>query len=189
MRDYTVCWRGDLADGFNEEFFVVGSYSIHTYNLVRADNMYNAVDIFLENTLDYAYNDDPVFLDDVKEQVIEEFVYLICDEDEPNHIIPKRFSTIAEEIFNKYIEECEKRVASGEAVTCKVDSECRNVVINSLDSKKLLDSFSEREIRNLYKSKHEYSISVVELTPLSSGVETQEDDEEIVIDSLWKNDE
>jgi hypothetical protein len=53
----------------------------------------------------------------------------------------------------------------------------------------LLDSFSEREIRNLYKSKHEYSISVVELTPLSSGVETQEDDEEIVIDSLWENDE
>ena len=184
-----VCWRGDLADGFNEEFFVVGSCSIHTYNLVRADNMYDAVDIFLENTLYYAYNDDPVFLDDVKQQVIEEFVYLIYDEDEPDHILPKRFSTIAEEIFNKYIEEREKRVASGEAVTCKVDSECRNVVINSLDSKKLLDSFSEREIRNLYKSKHEYSISVVELTPLSSGVETQEDDEEIVIDSLWKNDE
>ena len=62
-------------------------------------------------------------------------------------------------------------------------------MINSLDSKKLLDSFSEREIRDLYKSKHEYSIAVVELTPLSSGVETQEDDEEIVIDSLWKNDE
>ena len=187
MRDYMVCWRGDLAEGFNEEFFVVGSCSIHTYNLVRADNMYDAVDIFLENTLDYAYNDDPVFLDDVKEQVIEEFVYLICDEDEPDHILPKRFSTIAEEVFNKYIEECEKRVAPGEAVTCKVDSECRNVVINSLDSEKLLDSFSEREIRDLYKSKHEYSISVVELTPLLMDTETpKEEEKELIIDSMWK---
>lgn len=189
MRDYMVCWRGDLDNGFQEDFFVAGSNPIYTYNLVRADNMYDAVDIFLENTLDYAYNDEPVFLDDVKEQAIEEFVYLICDEDEPNHIIPKRFSTVAKDIFNKYDEECEKRVGRDEAVTDKVDFECRTAVINSLDSKKLLDSFSEREIRDLYKSKHEYSISVVELTPLSSGVETQEDDEEIVIDSLWKNDE
>lgn len=102
MRDYMVCWRGDLDNGFQEDFFVAGSNPIYTYNLVRADNMYDAVDIFLENTLDYAYNDDPVFLDDVKEQVIEEFVYLICDEDEPNQIILylkdlilllKRFST------------------------------------------------------------------------------------------------
>ena len=46
MRDYMVCWRGDLDNGFQEDFFVAGSNPIYTYNLVRADNMYDAVDIF-----------------------------------------------------------------------------------------------------------------------------------------------
>lgn len=44
-------------------------------------------------------------------------------------------STVAKDIFNKYVEECEKRVGRDEAVTDKVDFECRTAVINSLTSK------------------------------------------------------
>ena len=187
MKDYMVCWRRDLDDGFHEEYFVAGSNPIYTYNLVRADNMYDAVDLFLEKTLDYAYNDEPAFLEDVKEQAIEEFVYLICDEEEPKHILANRFSSVAKDILNRYVEECEKRLAPGEMATDEIDFECRTAVIDSLDSKKLLEYFSEREIRDLYKSKHECSISVVELTPLLRDAEApKEEKEELIIDSLWK---
>lgn len=170
-----------------EEFFVEGSNSLYTYNLINAESSYDAVDAFLDACLDYAFREDAAYLEDVKEQVVEEFVYLICASDDAYSAVPKRFHSFAEQIMDKYIKECEKRNNTGPYGNDELDEECRNAVIDLMDSDRLIESFEEKEIRDIFKSRHRYDISAIELTPFKEPDNEQDTNiEDVDSDSLWK---
>ncbi len=188
MKNYMVCWRDDLKNGFLEEFFVEGSYSLYPYYLIKTESSYDAVDAFLDACLDDAFREDEVYLEEVKEQVVEEFVYLICASDDAYSVIPKRYHSYAEQIMDKYIKECEKRNNTGPTGDDELDEECRNAVIDLMDSDRLIESLEEKEIRAIFKQRHRYDISVIELTTFKENDKERESiAEDVDPDSLWKS--
>jgi len=69
-----------------------------------------------------------------------------------------------------------------------LDKECRKVVIDLMDSDRLIESLEEKEIRAIIKQRHRYDISVIELTTFNEADKEQElIAEDVDPDSLWKS--
>lgn len=90
--------------------------------------------------------------------------------------------------MDKYIKECEKRNNTGPTGDDELDEECRNAVIDLMDSDRLIESLEEKEIRAIFKQRHRYDISVIELTTFKENDKERESiAEDVDPDSLWKS--
>ena len=186
MKDYLVCWRESLRDGFLEDFFVPGNDHVYTYNLIKGDDPYIAANIFLDKDFDYAINEDSAYLEFIYEQIVEEFVRKICESDEVEYPIPLRYEKVAEQIWDRYTSECQKHNCDWHSIDDETDEQCKKAVARALDADALLDTLTETEKREIYKYMHQCDVCVIELTPLNEGKNVKESEEQIVMDSLWK---
>ena len=187
VKDYLVCWREDLRDGFLEDFFAPGSNPIYTYNLIKGEDPYVVAGVFLDKDYDYAVTEDCAYLKYINEKIIEEFVRKICESDEVEDPIPQRFGKVAEQIWDRYTRECQKLNRDWHCIDDETDELCKKAVAKALDADALLDQLTETEKRNIYKYMHQCDVCVIELTSITEAKNDKEaDEQQLVMDSLWK---